>query len=334
MTNPKTPREMRQVVIDRAISKNHTITNHDVATSQTLRDVALDFIASYRGRGYFMRSLHNHFIQWQHVSIAQMRGALNAMISEYRAQIEVAEPLTREGKYYVNLPDIRMPDPVVLLPNEQLGTDTPLPIVLPPITPVAPNGTYTVPIANRDNEYRVIKLASADWAKDEPQGTQGAYYQSGPDNTRDFTFFAFVYGSTYRLKRKYHNARMLEFALVSLLETGKHAEYGRLWAMEAERCFICGRKLTVPISKKAGIGPVCAENTGIDIVALAALAGAKDQAIEQNTLHDQVDAAELALREAQENDGATGKALLDLLKATVAERQAKAQADIDELFPQ
>lgn len=320
MTTPKTPREMRQLVIDRALAANHTITDDDVSNSETLRSVAIDFIQSYTGKGYFMRSVHGELFRYGKVTIKQMRGALNAMISEYKA-VNAASA----GAFYVNLSAIPMPNATDVLgdagksgdptdPTSELDT-TALTAIL---TPVVPNGTYTVPI-NDAGEYRVIKLVDCPDSFNKPAGTQIAKYQSGADNEHNYTGFAFVNGDRYTLWRKFANAHAIEHALVKLLSTGKHAEYGRLWAMAAGQCFICGRKLTVPISKKAGIGPKCATNHGIDIVALATLAGDKDQAIEQNDLRDQAYAHRMIM-EAREEEK--------------YRHQRDAQADIDELFPQ
>jgi len=323
MPTSKTPREMRQVVIDRALAANHTITDDDVLESETLRLVALDFIQSYTGTGYFMRQLHGDLFRYGRVTHKQMRGALNAMISEYKASVALSK-----DAFYINLPDIRTVDnhaldnvavdqsdyePRGMVHGESAAQRKTAEDAIAAmaalenaaVASVVPNGTYTVPI-NDAGEYRVIKLVDCPESFNRPVGTQIAKYQSGADNESNYTGFAFVNGPQYMLWRKFNRGKtnLVEHALVKLLTIGKHAEYGRLWAMSAGQCFICGRKLTVPISKKAGIGPVCAANTGIDIVALAALAGDKDQAIETNELRDKAD------------------------------RLAKAQADIDELFPE
>jgi len=319
-----TPHKHRQTVIDRAISQGKTISDHDVSVSQTLKEVAIDFVRTYQGTNSFVQSIAIYLEDRGSLSLAQMRGALNVMVGEYKAEQRVRTALVApkfttaeytqaqalygaEGRSGIDRPAFYV-DMAASKPQKSVYITETDPVLKQAAWEerngkIVPNGTYTVPI-NNAGEYRVIKLQDAPEKFNKPAGTQIASYQSGSDNESDYTGFAFVNGDRYTLWRKFSRAHIIEHALVKLLSTGKHAEFGRLWAMEAGACFICGRKLTVPISKKAGIGPICAANVGIDIVALATLAGDKDQAIEQNELRDKID------------------------------RQAKAQADMDELFPQ
>lgn len=273
----------RQTVIDRAIAQNIYITDPMVEASETLRAVAVNFAEMYTGHNTFAQDIAVRLADTGRLSIGQMRGVLNVMIRE--AKIEASRPAS--DAFRINFADV----PAPRFPEE---TPAALPALInPTIAPVVPNGTYTVPI-NDSGEYRVIRLTDCPERFNKPAGTQIAAYQSGADNEADYTGFAFVSGDTFGQWRKFRNARDLQFALVKLLSTGRHAEFGKLWAMASGRCFICGRKLTVPISKLAGIGPVCAENVGIDIDALAALNSAEQ----------------------------------------TRKERAKAQAAIDELFPE
>lgn len=272
----------RETTINRAIAGNVYITDPMVDGSETLRQVAINFVETYKGHSTFVQNLAVALVDFGRLSVPQMRGALNVMVRE--AKIEAAKPAA--DAFRVNL--------------AQVPAQTPEPAPVAPfatITPVVPNGTYTVPI-NDAGEYRVIRVSTAEWATDKPAGTQWAEFQSGASNETDFTGCGFIFGTEFKPSFKMRNARDVIYAVTKLVSTGRHAEFGKLWAMESKRCFICGRKLTVPISKLAGIGPKCAENTGIDIDALAAL----NASVAGNV-----------------NDKAA---------------QAKAQADIDELFPE
>lgn len=259
----------RAEIVTNAPQTPRPITDEMVDRYPALRFVATAYVRNYKGFNGFIQDLAVALDKWGRLTIAQMRGALNVMVAEDRAAARKPAPV----EFRVKL------------------SDEPAPIT--EITPVVPNGTYTVPI-NDAGEYRVIRLSDCPESYNKPVGTQIAAYQSGASNETDFTGFAFVSGDTSATWRNFRNARDLQFALVKLITTGRHAEFGKLWAMESKRCFICGRKLTVPVSKLAGIGPICAANTGIDIDALAALNSA-----------DETRAA-----------------------------RAKAQADIDELFPE
>src|SRR5678816_346805 len=96
-----TPHNSRQMVIDRAIAKRHTITDHDVSVSQTLKDVAIDYVQTYEGTRNFVQSLATYLKNHGTLSLAQMRGALNVMISEYNASVALSK-----GAFHINLPDI------------------------------------------------------------------------------------------------------------------------------------------------------------------------------------------------------------------------------------
>lgn len=267
-TTVATPHKHRETVINRALSQNHYITDSEVSRSHTLRDVAVDFVQTYKGTNTFVQDLALRYSDGGSLSIGQMRGALNVMVREARTDTRLLHVQQTEayagkkpretpdssdhGAFYVNLAEIQPP-------LETQSTDR-----------VVPNGTYTVPI-NDDGEYRVIKLTDCPESWNKPAGTQIAGFQSGADNESDFTGFAFVNGIHFKPWRQFFNAHEINKALDKLLTTGRHGEFGKIWAMASKKCFICGRKLTVPISKKAGIGPICAENAGIDIEALAAL---------------------------------------------------------------
>jgi len=282
------PHKHRETVINRAIAKNYYITDGDVANSHTLRDVAMDFVQSYKGRNSFVQDLALRLTNGGALSHGQMRGALNVMVREARQELATpsitlevygqpqqghthhAEGRAAVSSFYV---DMRPYNTVTSKLEEAVKpvdlSDDPH-YTTPTLDRVVPNGTYTVPINDR-GEYRVIELVDCPEKFNKPAGTQIARYQIGASNETDFEGFAFVSGADHRLWKRFLHNGAIDHALNKLLTLGKHAEFGKLWAMASGNCFICGRKLTVPISKQAGIGPICAENAGIDIHALAAL---------------------------------------------------------------
>src|SRR5258706_617270 len=239
----------RQTTIDRAIAGNVKISDQQVQVSNTLQTVALDYVQTYKGFNSFVQSLAIQLADRGTLSIAQMRGALNVMVAEARR----IDPVYQE--------------------------DT---------KPMLACGKYTVPLNNDSTEYRTLRVQDANWS-DQPLGTIAIGFFSGPDNTRNYSHFAFVLPDGQPIvSRKYHNSAELNRALALLLVEGKAPEYGRLWAMASGRCYICGRELTTPESKAAGIGPICAENNGV-----TTLKGSKDAATHDRWARAQADIDEL-----------------------------------------
>lgn len=89
-TTPSTPstpaHASREKVINRAIAVNHKISDLDVQSSQTLREVALDYVRTYNGFNQFIHDVAIRLEDNGMLSAPQMRGALNVMIAEARTQ--------------------------------------------------------------------------------------------------------------------------------------------------------------------------------------------------------------------------------------------------------
>lgn len=243
------PHKHQQTTIDRAIAQNLTVTDAMVRDSQTLREVARDFVAECTASNPFIKSLQTQLAAKGSLSVPQMRGALNVMIADakYQKRLEAATPV---------LIDLSTPSKV----DEVL-------LATLPATPKIHNGTYTV-LINDQGDYRTLRLVDAPEALNQPKGTQVAQYLSGPDNTSNYTGFAFVSGDQMRLWKKFAAKSDLSFALIKLLASDGY-EAGKNYAMRSGKCFICGRKLTTPDSIVAGIGPICAGNIGLDTAELA-----------------------------------------------------------------
>ncbi len=125
-------------------------------------------------------------------------------------------------------------------------------------------GTYTVQGKTR---HITIKFEKADWATGLPEGTLSVGYLDGCDNERSFTRFAFALPTgELRLWTKYrsdafHNQAWAANHLMNL-DQEKLANAGYAYAMVSGKCYICGKKLTVPASLHRGMGPTCSKKTG------------------------------------------------------------------------
>lgn len=125
---------------------------------------------------------------------------------------------------------------------------------------LVPTGTYT--LVGTDGHDATINLCPAgEWATHVPPGTLEARLLTGPQNTRDFTGFAFVYPDGQIRPWKRAGVQPLR-ALYALFEADDPAALGYAYALKSSRCFRCGRPLTVSSSLIAGLGPDCAEIVG------------------------------------------------------------------------
>lgn len=132
-------------------------------------------------------------------------------------------------------------------------------------------GTYT--IVGPSGGHRTLKI-EPHWVDSEAaKGMLVAKYLSGPDNSTDFTGFAFLIpDATGRLNigvwRRYQNntTGICEALLFLVTNEDRLGEFGLAYAIRSGRCYMCGRKLTVPVSVCNGLGPICAEKAGIDRV--------------------------------------------------------------------
>ncbi len=121
------------------------------------------------------------------------------------------------------------------------------------------NGTYTVEFA--DGTYRTIRLSDCTFGEF-AEGTQVAEFLRGSDNETDFTGFAFVQGSAFKVWSRFATAEELIKALDCLLQAGDAGQFGEAYARKSGRCWRCGRTLTVPSSLHRGMGPDCAKKAG------------------------------------------------------------------------
>ena len=130
-----------------------------------------------------------------------------------------------------------------------------------------PNGTYTVVFNGDPEDYETVRLKTQKADARFAPGKTIAQFLSGPENEFSYTGFGFVHGSEVQVWRRYQGAseavqRKIEAVKSILGDREAAAAAGKTYALESGNCFSCGRKLTVPSSIEAGIGPVCATKGG------------------------------------------------------------------------
>lgn len=205
-------------------------TNEDVTVELT--DQAIAWLSRYGGNFQFLLDMKQRGLN---MSTAQVRAVLNCQIAEQAFNDKLASP-----------------EHVVALDNV-------LPIkVVAPIEPIVQDGTYTIDFKD---DYITLRLRTNDKVASPFYGKQIASFLSGPDNTSDYTGFAFVTGKTFKVWSRFTSNSYVrqQTALLVLLNHDDPSVYGLAYAMQSGNCCKCGRKLTVPVSLHRGMGPICAE---------------------------------------------------------------------------
>lgn len=111
------------------------------------------------------------------------------------------------------------------------------------------DGLYTIeaPVGHRTFRVRTQGLD-----EDFAPGKTVLAFQSGPDNNRDYTPFAFVVSGQVRIWSRFKdNAEMVRDAQALVRNPS--------YALQAAHCIRCHRTLTVPASIHNGYGPECAK---------------------------------------------------------------------------
>lgn len=118
------------------------------------------------------------------------------------------------------------------------------------------DGTYTIEGA-AGGGHRTFRLKTQSEDSKFAPGSQVAAYLSGPDNTNDYTSFAFIDSKRNRANvwKKYQGNADLVADINTLLDDPRAA-------LVSGACFACGRALTTPESLALGLGEVCARKAG------------------------------------------------------------------------
>lgn len=134
-----------------------------------------------------------------------------------------------------------------------------VPVSAPPVASLACNlniidGTYTVVFA--DGSYRTLRIRTQPEDSSFAPGKRIVSYLNGPDNYANYRGFAF-YGDDGKIhvwKKFSAESKLIEAANILLQDPQKA---GLAYALESGNCYCCGKKLTVPASICAGLGPIC-----------------------------------------------------------------------------
>ena len=119
------------------------------------------------------------------------------------------------------------------------------------------NGIFTIegPIGRK-----TFKLSTVRNEKSGLHGKRILAYLSGPENSSDYTGFAFVESGDrkqpIRVWSKFKFGEMPDWANI-LLELVNGAEIPAWIIQAATTCVMCNRLLTTPESIRNGIGPIC-----------------------------------------------------------------------------
>lgn len=120
------------------------------------------------------------------------------------------------------------------------------------------DGTYS--LVWNDGTYRTLKVHTP--KQGNLAGKRIAAFLRGQDNEGDYTGFAFINDNgTFAIWKRFRDNTDLRTALQALCQPEKAAEAGLAYALESGNCYRCGRKLTVPASIHAGMGPDCAKKS-------------------------------------------------------------------------
>lgn len=138
--------------------------------------------------------------------------------------------------------------------------------------PATPAETFGIPVGyftvvEGDGSYTTLRI-QPHWDETEAgKGVKVASYLSGADNESSYTRFGFVdpngqvrvWGKHRSSEAIKHKAEALK---VILGQKSALMAAGEAYALESGKCFRCNRKLTVPSSISAGLGPDCAKLMG------------------------------------------------------------------------
>lgn len=179
-------------------------------------------VRNYTGDFSYMINLQQS-LKWG-LSDAQVAGALNTLIGQYRYQ--------------------------------QRRNAAPAPVAAsttPTNTQVVADGTYT--IVGPKGGHRTLRLQTM-----EDSTKQWLSYLSGSDNEGDYKSVGVVDGNAVNLFRKYigQYQDILAAARFLVRNVDKLDEYGRQYAIRSGKCYRCNRTLTTPESVARGLGPHCA----------------------------------------------------------------------------
>jgi hypothetical protein len=132
----------------------------------------------------------------------------------------------------------------------------------------AGNATFTLESEKTGKRftYRVQYPMDRETGKPDRSGIMFASALTGPDNTRNYSYFGNIKGAgRYELGRKSRlsadtmSVKVFEWFYRTVIVQQRMPEKLKVYHMG--KCGRCGRALTVPSSIKSGIGPECAKKS-------------------------------------------------------------------------
>jgi hypothetical protein len=222
-------------IMNRALITNHKISPADI--NSYMRSVGQFVIENIAIEHAYIRSVQLRMWNGLPISAAQLAAVYRILVEQYAdRQCQIARD---EAKA-----------------KDQAAIDQ--------VRPMLNLGKYTV-TDDTGSQYRTIRLSDCPERYRKPKGTQIASFLSGPGNTSDYTGFAFIYpGRKPYIFQRFQSNQQLRYALGVLLESDDGVAYGKLYALESNRCWRCDKLLTTPESILNGIGPHCAKTIGLD----------------------------------------------------------------------
>jgi hypothetical protein len=213
-----------------------------------LYKVADPFLLSVQNSGYGL-------------SVKQRRVIVRKMVENLRRYMEdsgAAITLADDGTFVLDTTLAAPPriaaQPVAPSPAQQSSNVTPrtsaIRVVDAAFVADFQAGTYTVELPGRHVTLKVLPVTDKD------NITHVASVLIGPDNSNDFIGFAWIRpGNVMSVWQRTAHMTHAITALQQFLDGGA--------SLECAYCNRCGRKLTVPVSLYAGLGPECRKKAGM-----------------------------------------------------------------------
>jgi len=201
----------------------------DVAEHPWMRLVAYRYSATYRGDFEYMLSQRDALTRYPTQTDRQVAGVLNCAVPDWRRS---ARPVAGSNHLLPNVTDV-------------------------------PSSRYRV--VQPDGKSLSVRLDSAAWAKDRPEGTRALYYL-GQGAEWQFAGFIDPTGDIRVIARERHMVKSLHAALTVLTESvpeGRWLVHALAFSLEGSVCCFCGRELDTAESISVGYGPVCADKHGL-----------------------------------------------------------------------
>lgn len=239
-----------QEVLDLAVKTADTnarkFEDNDLYTEPLFLVLAEEYVKNYAGDFDYMVDLSVKYRQAQRrnetLSVGQWRGALNCAVAGERRRLN-AMGIT-QPKASTETKGMRRPDT--------------LPAFLH-------NGYYTIVLPNGVNVTLRIKMLDEEHRLryNKQEGDSIVSFLYGPHNTSDYKGIGYllqgrqvVFFKDFAADQTYKNQRD---ALAVLLGCADATEFGKAYALESVKCYMCGRDLTKEESITTGLGSTCAK---------------------------------------------------------------------------